>query len=175
MGIGNFFQLFISPAWFSRTFYPHIFLNTNAFASFLFLKMMFCHFSTISFDYCYPVTRNCIMKLSFDWTKYTPTQCCSDSIWFIILSWYDSSVFLDHHHFHCHPSFWSCIHVDQFDVLPDKSYSFFFLDNSLLCAFVRWLHSNHSIVSAWTRTCFSPQLSCDWRPYIPPSITHLAF
>ena len=68
--------------------------------------------------------------------------------------------FLDHHHFYCYPSFWSCIHVDQLDALPGRSYSFFFLDNSLLYVLVRWLHSNHSLVSTWTKTCFSPQLSC---------------
>ena len=45
---------------------------------------------------------------------------------------------------------------------------FLFLHNSLLYVLVRWLHSNHSIVSAWTRKCFSPQLSCHWRLYIHP-------
>ena len=72
---------------------------------------MFCHFFTISLHYCCPVTSNCFMTLTFDWTNYTPTLCCSDTIWSIILSWYD---------FHCF-HIWCPSDTVAFDT--EKSYT----------------------------------------------------
>ena len=89
----------ILQTWFievSHAYFLQNFLYTNFFTPFLYLKIMPYHCSTISFDSCYPVTWDSTTTLSFDWTHYTPAQCFSDSIWFIILFWYD---------FHCFECF----------------------------------------------------------------------